>query len=288
MKHSQFKLAHKYFSENLYKIVQNGTRNIFIILYSGGFSGMIGVTLSHPFDTMKIYLQDVLRPPRDLRLLYRGLLPPFLGVGFEKSIVFGTYKNTTKFLRDRQFSKTSSSLIAGGISGFSASFIVTPAERIKILLQSGKKICSLQTIYKGFSVTLTREIPGFAIYFTTYEHLYDNKMGLLPSFLCGSFSGVVSWIFIYPQDLIKTRIQSNLVGSSYMYHVKDIYYQKGFCGFYRGFHFAMMRAIPFHGATFFTFELIEQLKQDYQKYITGENYRLINSVSDFSNKIILS
>jgi solute carrier family 25 carnitine/acylcarnitine transporter 20/29 len=237
----------------------------FLSYIQGGISGMIGVTLSHPFDTIKTHLQDGLKPPRNIKQLYRGLLPPFMGVGIEKSIVFGTYKNTNKFLKDKHFNKTTSSLVAGGVSGFTASFIVTPAERMKILLQSGQRMCGIHTLYKGFSATLTREMPGFAIYFTTYEHLYNNKMGLLPSFLCGSFSGAVSWVFIYPQDMIKTRIQSNLAGGSYMYHVKDIYYQKGLCGFYRGFQFAMMRAIPLHGATFFTFELLEQLKQDYQK-----------------------
>lgn len=226
----------------------------------GGLSGMIGVTLSHPFDTMKTYLQDNLRPPRKLIILYRGILPPFIGVGFEKSIVFGTYKNVNNFLTRCGFDKTNSSLISGGLSGFSASFIVTPAERMKILLQSGQKMCSIGTLYKGFSATITREVPGFAIYFTTYEKIYDKRMGLFPSFLCGSVSGVISWMFIYPQDMIKTRIQSNIGKCSYISHIKIIYSDYGILGFYRGFRFALMRAIPLHGGTFFTFELLNRLK----------------------------
>jgi hypothetical protein len=57
--------------------------------------------------------------------------------------------------------------------------------------------------------TFTRETPGFAIYFSIYEfgknkfYLEKNrditKMG---SLILGAVAGIVSWIFIYPQDRI--------------------------------------------------------------------------------------
>jgi solute carrier family 25 carnitine/acylcarnitine transporter 20/29 len=228
----------------------------------GGLSGMVGLTLSHPFDTIKTHCQDGLKPPRSFRALYRGLIPPLLGVGLEKSLVFGTYNSIKEPLINRGYGTNTSCLIAGAIAGFNASFIVTPAERLKILLQTNQPIPKITTLYKGFSATLTRETPGFAIYFTVYENLYNSNMNLFSSFLCGGISGACSWVFIYPQDIIKTRIQSeqsNGSKNSYFKHISNIYKERGVFGFYRGFHYALMRAVPLHGGTFCTFELLKMV-----------------------------
>ena len=86
-----------------------------------------------------------------------------------------------------------------------------PYERLKIQLQTGHKL-SVEHIrpsrlFVGLSATFTRETPGFAIYFSNYEHwkktLYTDKgksIGPLSSFMLGGMSGIVAWIFIYPQD----------------------------------------------------------------------------------------
>jgi hypothetical protein len=62
------------------------------------------------------------------------LLPPFLGVGFEKAIVFGMFENSQLILKDKNISEKNSIALSGAIAGFAASFIVTPCERIKIQL----------------------------------------------------------------------------------------------------------------------------------------------------------
>jgi hypothetical protein len=111
--------------------------------------------------------------------------------------------------------------VSGAISGLTASLIVTPYERIKILSQTNQKInkeiLKLSNLFKGIGATFTREVPGFAIYFSTYEYLKNkyytskNKDITIPaSFIFGGLSGSMAWIFIYPQDRIKTIIQSNV------------------------------------------------------------------------------
>jgi len=101
----------------------------FLFGYIAGFSGIV---TSHPFDTIKTRYQEGKRINFNLRNLYRGVTAPLIGVGLEKSLVFGTFENTKKF--------TNSDFISGGISGLTASLIVTPFERIKILLQTDGKI----------------------------------------------------------------------------------------------------------------------------------------------------
>jgi hypothetical protein len=93
----------------------------------GAISGMFGILISHPIDTIKTHLQThktlskiQFKPTH----FYRGILSPLLGVGLEKSLVFGTYnycRNNNKL----------NIPLSGAISGFVASLIVSPYERIK-------------------------------------------------------------------------------------------------------------------------------------------------------------
>lgn len=227
----------------------------------GALSGAVGVTLSHPFDTIKTCIQDKKPKPTNFRGLYKGFVSPLFGVGLEKSIVFGVYTNTQKAI-DNPFSIP----IAGAVSGFCASFIVTPVERIKILLQTNQQIKMNQLtpkyLFHGISATFTRETPGFAIYFTFYEtmkqKIYGGNITTSGSFIFGGLAGALAWCFIYPQDCIKTRMQAHTDNKKFMHVLREIYMEGGFSKFYQGFHFALMRAIPLHAGTFMTMECLKK------------------------------
>jgi solute carrier family 25 carnitine/acylcarnitine transporter 20/29 len=85
--------------------------------------------------------------------------------------------------------------------------------------------------------------------------------------LFGGITGLVSWLVIYPSDLIKTRIQdkSNIKTTSQI--VRDIYNSSnkkiGFLNFYDGLSWALMRAIPLHAGVF--------LGMEYSKYLIEDN-----------------
>jgi hypothetical protein len=85
---------------------------------------------------------------------------------------------------------------------------------------------------------------------------------LVKTFGFGSISGITSWIFIYPSDLIKTRYQavkeSNIINSIPSV-IKNIYGREGLRGFYRGFSLAIMRAIPLHGGVFLGYEYSKKM-----------------------------
>jgi solute carrier family 25 carnitine/acylcarnitine transporter 20/29 len=222
----------------------------------GYLAGMMGIIASHPVDTLKTQYQQTKQ--LIFKNLYRGIIPPLIGVGLEKAIVFGVYESTIKH--------TQSHIISGGLSGLSASLVVTPFERLKILLQTGHKLNNFKNInlFQGLSATLTRETPGFAIYFSVYNKLKDtsnekNNIHPLKSFWFGALSGTASWVFIYPQDRIKTHVQAarnQKIG--FIEAFKHIHKTEGLTSFYRGFHLALLRAIPLHATAFTTVELCKQ------------------------------
>ena len=248
------------------------TTNTHALKYlNGGISGMVGILLSHPIDTIKTHIQtgnklNTFKP--SFTNLYKGICAPLLGVGIEKAIVFGTY--------NYMFSKTDNIPVSGALSGLVASLVVTPYERIKILRQNSQVIAfkdlNIRFLYKGFTPTFLREIPGFAIYFTTYEYLkyntftkYNKKIDYTMSFIYGGIAGVTSWIFIYPQDKIKTILQSQLqlhsgiekTSSNTIKNIINTIYQNGgIKQFYSGFGWAAARAVLLHSGTFCMMEYL--------------------------------
>jgi len=229
----------------------------------GYLAGMSGIVASHPFDTIKTNIQKKQIVNYNIKNLYKGVAAPLFGVGLEKAIVFGTYETSKKY--------TNSDFISGGLAGLTASFVVTPFERIKILLQTNqtveKQMLNRRFLFQGLSATFYRETPGFAIYFSTYNYLKneirlqrkEEEIRPLDSFLIGAFSGCASWVFIYPQDRIKTHLQAckeRQLGFNQGF--KEVLNDGGYRGFYRGFHYALMRAIPLHATAFMTFELCKK------------------------------
>jgi len=249
---------------------KNITNNLYFNNYINGcVSGMVGILLSHPLDTIKTHIQtgnklNTFKP--SLQNFYKGITSPLIGVGFEKALVFGTYNYI--------LSKTESIPISGALSGLTASLIVTPYERLKILKQNESKLTikdlNIKFLYRGLSATFTREVPGFAIYFTTYEFLkyntftkYNKKIDYSHSFLYGGMSGITAWLFIYPQDKIKTILQSNIDNTktnntniSIKNIINNIYKSGGLKTFYNGFIWAVSRATLLHSGTFCMMEYL--------------------------------
>ena len=238
---------------------------------SGCLSGMTAILMSHPIDTIKTNIQEKKTINYSFKSLYRGLSAPLIGVGLEKAIVFGTYESTINF--------TGSNVISGALSGLTASFVVTPFERIKILVQTNQKLekemFNRKFLFQGLSATFYRETPGFAIYFSTYNYLKNSRNNLfenycndkrnipdltsMEAFTFGACSGAFSWVFIYPQDRIKTHIQACKDRKlSLTDGFKEILKDGGYRGLYRGFHFALMRAVPLHATAFMTMELCKK------------------------------
>ena len=103
-----------------------------------------------------------------------------------------------------------------------------------------------------------REVPGFAAQFGVYEYLKGlmiteqrPHLSLLESFAVCAPAAVICWIFSYPQDIIKTKLQTQPRGTFKKWIIPDggfvecgrsIYRSQGIRGFFVGISPCLIRA----------------------------------------------
>lgn len=74
--------------------------------------------------------------------------------------------------------------------------------------------------------------------------------------ISGGCAGIAAWLPCYPQDVIKSVIQSNPSKLTLLQAAQKIYSTSGSRGFLKGFTPTMIRAFPANAATFLGYELI--------------------------------
>lgn len=207
------------------------------VYLAGLSSGMVKTIIGHPLDTMKTWSQTeyVLNNNiYSLKNLYRGIKYPIISASFISALTFGIYKNI--------YNKTDNQYIAGFTAGFIGSFFITPLELLKVRAQENIRIRS--NLFHGFLPTLLRETPAFTIYFSTYHNLRERNINIL---LSGASAGLLSWVFTYPMDSIKTRIQTN--------NAMTILDAIKMGGLWKGFKYCALRSILVNSIGFYTYEL---------------------------------
>jgi hypothetical protein len=250
----------------------------------GTMAGFVGTMVSQPFDTIKVHLQTK-RPinfksrnfNQNVVWAYSGATPSFIGYGIEKALVFGTYSAVCKTF-DLDEHNIYHTFAAGLTAGLTASLSITAAEQLKTDRQLKKQSeYNLRYLYKGLKYTAAREGIGFSIYFTVYNQMtkYFNQKEtdtfatkIAKSGVLGACSAFIAWIPIYPIDINKTRIQSGDSFSSFQNEFKSAKGMKKINILYGGYHFGMMRAIPFHATCFMVFEFFKSYKNHHGKEIT--------------------
>jgi hypothetical protein len=234
----------------------------------GTLSGTVATCVSHPFFTLKNSLQNN-EPIKftgkfyfDTKLLYSGFIRSCIGYSIEKSLVFGTYNTIlSHFNLNRE--NIYHSALSGFLSGIIASLSITPFEQLTIDKQRNIKLYTPVHLYKGLFPTMARESIGFAIYFTVYDQIsaYINPHREVPkTIFTGCLAIISAWSIITPIDKIKTNIQSNTK--------IDIH---NIVTAYKGFNFALMRAIPFHVTCFLVFEYLQKNNKSIIKDIESIN-----------------
>lgn len=154
--------------------------------------------------------------------------------------------------------------------------------------------CLIQTIrsdgvlglfFRGIDATLLREVPGkniditittittttssssssgYALYFLVYSYLSQQASGvidpMLASLICGASAGAISWVPIYPFDVIKTNMQNKQTddnnNNSMMVVAKELKNKFGWNIFYEGITPKLYKAIVSDSVTFMTYEMI--------------------------------
>ncbi|KAJ3882684.1 mitochondrial carrier domain-containing protein [Lentinula edodes] len=273
---------------------------------AGGFGGVCAVLVGHPFDLTKTRLQtapsgtytgaiDVVKKilVRDGVLgVYRGIVPPLLGVTPIFAVSFWAYDASKKLISALTKSDTLSTTqlaAAGFLSAVPSTAVTAPVERAKVLLQvQGQGLSEqkykgvtgvlrhmyqeggLRSVFRGSGATLARDGPGSAAYFAAYE---VTKKALTPagsspsdlnlgSIICaGGVAGVAMWSLAIPPDVLKSRIQADPKDtySGILDCARKTIAQDGVAALWKGFGPAMARAFPANAATFLGVELSRKL-----------------------------
>ncbi|KAI9226092.1 MAG: mitochondrial carrier domain-containing protein [Piptocephalis tieghemiana] len=224
--------------------------------------------------------------------LYRGMNSPLMGIGICNSVLF-TANGYFRRLLTPEGSKEPLSLqkmmMAGALSGSIMAFVNCPVELLKVKLQvqgnatgaaatayRGVLDCAAKTyasygfkgLYRGLTITLIRDTPSFAAYFGCYEGLKmlmaknkEGELGALELLTAGGFAGIAAWLVCFPQDVIKSRMQSNPSYGSTLECVRSLLQQNGtnVRAYFKGFGPTMARAFPGNAATFLAYEWTHQL-----------------------------
>ncbi|KAN0037542.1 hypothetical protein ACTFIV_002893 [Dictyostelium citrinum] len=207
---------------------------------------------------------------------------------------------------------TFSLLLSGSIAGFAQSFITCPVDLIKIQMQiqgispqnsinnnqnnnnnnnsknknnnNTPKGNSYYTkliykergilgFYQGLSPTLFRDVPGLAIFFTTYETLKkqfgipvlstksptDFIKSFIPIVLSGGSAGVLYHGLTHPFDIAKTIIQSDRSGTKYKGTfdcLKQVYQNQGPKSLFKGFSAVAIKSFQSNAVGFLVYEMV--------------------------------
>ncbi|KAF8512156.1 mitochondrial carrier domain-containing protein [Hysterangium stoloniferum] len=277
----------------------NSTASSIKAFIAGGFGGVAAVLVGHPFDLTKTRLQtaekgvytgalDVVKKAlaRDgITGLYRGVVPPILGVTPIFAVSFWAYDFSKNLILTATPNRKSTSLsipelaAAGFLSAVPTTLVTAPVERAKVLLQvQGQgvekkykgvfdvfkvlyKEGGIRSIFRGSGATLARDGPGSAAYFAAYEVAKKaltpagadpSQLNLSAVIMAGGTAGVAMWSIAIPPDVLKSRIQSAPQGtySGFLDCARKTIATDGVRALWKGFGPAMARAFPANAATF--------------------------------------
>lgn len=223
-------------------------------LIPGFIQGFTRVTISYPFDVIKINMQknkydntysalkNILK--RDPYLLYRGSSFSYLSVSSTRSLQY--------YWGERMNGKMNP-YITGVLFGSFVSVYSVPISFITTnMALSDKKIGpfeiikkkSIKELYKGYCIETPRSILQSSLYMGTYFHLrkkYNPNNNIYYTPFLSSTAALITWTTIFPIDTIKTDKQTTQ-NNSIISLVKNRYDIFGIKGFYKGLMPALYRA----------------------------------------------
>ncbi|KAL6058806.1 Mitochondrial carnitine/acylcarnitine carrier protein [Balamuthia mandrillaris] len=229
--------------------------------------------------------------------LYKGMGSPLTGVPPIYAVVFGAYGASKRFLQKSADDPLSlgNIFLAGCITGVATTAITAPVELIKARLQiqyaqpkgtaalyNGPVDCArkiaktngVSGLFRGSVATLWRDVPGSGAYFAANEWVKRmfippggtaKDVGPLPLLLAGGCAGVANWLAIFPIDLIKSRVQTDLSGKYAhghrgMYQVFcEVVAESGWRGLFKGIGPCLLRSFPANAACFTGYEFAMRL-----------------------------
>eukprot|EP00474_Spongospora_subterranea_P010337 CRZ10795.1 hypothetical protein [Spongospora subterranea] len=274
--------------------------NVVVDSVSGFCGAAAKLVVGHPFDTIKVRMQSLEQQSfrtlkgafyhtianEGFRSLYRGIAITVPGIFVYNTTLFATFG----FVYDRQVSSCHGSptiqqlAIAGAVAGGITNLFHSPFEYLRcraqveqlkspLLSESFRLLFRRRNVglLRGLHLTLLREIPANALYFSTYElfirryqshwHNTDSDSSVrvhdVPAHIIalgGGCAGIANWIFVFPIDAIKSRWQTDCLERPKYKSLRDCIYQTyrggGVSAFWKGISCCLVRAFLANSATF--------------------------------------
>ena len=219
---------------------------------AGLCSGTFAAAVGSPLDTIRVRMQngqsgyqssmqcavDTVRRG-GVRGLWSGCTPQMVSLSTLQSLGFSSFAIAIQWLEDKpradtlqlwRTSSMSSLALAGAASGVPITFVQTPLDRIKTLLQANigstrqrsvrgwsRELCRVHLTHgwpAGFWATFWRSLLAGSVFFIAVEHQqrFLERLGWVPDsacrFIAGGSGGVTTWLCVCPLDTIKSYQQS--------------------------------------------------------------------------------
>jgi solute carrier family 25 carnitine/acylcarnitine transporter 20/29 len=211
---------------------------------------------------------------------YSGVTATMAGQALIKGTVFLVYSVGKDLLVHTELGSSLPALVlAACISGAVGSLVVTPVERVKVLMQASEADryaspyeCVRELIRTngvsgflshGLGATIMRETPAYGLDFVSYDLLKDallNSGFLSPSIVPlvgGAGAGAMCWIPVYPLDVVKTNIQLGMYREDgFLETVRSLWKAGGFGVFWDGLGPKLARAVLNHAVTFCVYDFV--------------------------------
>ncbi|CCX16481.1 solute carrier family 25 protein [Pyronema domesticum] len=262
---------------------------------AGYVSGALSILIGSPLDIIKSRLQASSSRGATYNFpsvssYLRGTTPPLLTYGALNSILFATYNRTLPLLPDT----LTGIWIAGAAGGLTSFILSAPTEVVKTRAQvTGAGSWEVTRglwrrygphgLYLGGTITAARDAIGYGWYFAAYEGVrryweeeQRDQAGVI--LFAGGVAGVATWASIYPLDVVKTRVQTQLfpetwgetrgllggAGKRTSWHgglgagecAKMLYREAGYRGFFDGMGVCMARAFLVNAVQWAIYEYI--------------------------------
>lgn len=231
--------------------------------------------------------------------IYRGVTAPLIGVApiFAINIWgYDTGKSIASSYLNRELTDPFVIALGGAFSAFPTSLLQVPGDRIKLRLQvsdakkhanpfqetrkiwaegGGSVTGGFKSLYRGYLITLAREIPGSAIYFSNYSYMRNlitarleeqrrfspDSITAASILIAGGVAGTLNGLLTLPIDTIKSRFQAAPAGEYHSArHVAiDLLKKEGPSALFRGLGPVVLRAFPANAACFGGIEIVRYL-----------------------------
>ena len=216
-------------------------------LIAGGLAGTTVDLALFPIDTLKTRLQSPhgFMASGGFRGVYRGVMAAAAGSSPGAALFFGTYETMKPIIAKQQqqlrgsddsYSPALTHMIAASIGEAAACLVRVPTEVVKSKMQTNATGSSTLTstiqlvlsekgdtrafasnifggLYRGYGITLMREVPFAFIQFPLYERfkvewgkIQGYETSPIQAATCGSISGGIAAGLTTPLDVIKTRL----------------------------------------------------------------------------------